>query len=159
MVFYMFHYSKTPYIICTLFANFIYNEYIRPYFFIAHCFYDFREWPPQVLEACGILEFNLGLALEASVFCTWNVIFKDGHFRWCTKLGNTDLEPLHTRAKSRDHEFVRAQKKVSKGRPNTPPKSSSVVTDPLVSCEVICNRALNQMLFQWISIHAGPHIW
>ena len=32
--------------------------------------------------------------------------------------------PLHTRAKSRDHEFVRAHKKVSKGhRPNTPLKS------------------------------------
>ena len=31
------------------------------------------------------------------------------------------LGPLHTRAKSRDHEIVRAQKKVSKGRPNTPP--------------------------------------
>jgi hypothetical protein len=30
------------------------------------------------------------------------------------------LGPLHTRAKSRDHEIVGAQKKVSKGRPNTP---------------------------------------
>ena len=28
----MFHYFKTPYIICTFFAKFIYNEYIRPYF-------------------------------------------------------------------------------------------------------------------------------
>jgi hypothetical protein len=42
------------------------------------------------------------------------------------------LGPLHTRAKSRDHEIVRAQKKVFKGRPNTPPKSCSVVTDPQV---------------------------
>ena len=42
------------------------------------------------------------------------------------------LGPLHTQAKSRDHEIVRAQKKVSKGRPNTPPKSCSVVTDPQV---------------------------
>ena len=40
--------------------------------------------------------------------------------------------PLHTRAKSHDHEIVRAQKKVSKGRPNTPPKSCSVVMDPQV---------------------------
>ena len=40
--------------------------------------------------------------------------------------------PLHTRAKSRDHDIVRAQKKVSKGRPNTPPTSCSVVTDPRV---------------------------
>ena len=39
---------------------------------------------------------------------------------------------LHTQAKSRDHEFVRAQKKVTKGRPKTPPKSCSVVTDPEV---------------------------
>jgi hypothetical protein len=60
------------------------------------------------------------------------------------------LGPLHTRAKSREHENVRAQEKVFKGRPNTPPESCSVVTDPLVS------HALNQMLFQWIFIHAGP---
>ena len=54
---------------------------------------------------------------------------------------------------------MRAQKKVSKGRPKTPPKSWSVVTDLQVQCEVICDRALNQMLFQWISIHVGPHTW
>ena len=42
--------------------------------------------------------------------------------------------PLHTRAKSRDHEFVRAQKKVSKGRPNTPLKSCSVGTN--LKCSV-----------------------
>jgi hypothetical protein len=30
-----------------------------------------------------------------------------------------DLGPLHTQAKSHDHKIVRAQKKVSKGRPNT----------------------------------------
>ena len=40
--------------------------------------------------------------------------------------------PLHTRAKSHDREIVRAQKKVCEGRPNTPPKSCSVVTDPQV---------------------------
>ena len=39
--------------------------------------------------------------------------------------------PLHRWAKSRDHEIVRAQK-VSKGRPNTPPISFSVVTEPQV---------------------------
>ena len=37
--------------------------------------------------------------------------------------------PKGLRAKGRDHEIVRAQKKVSKGRPNTPPTSCSVVTD------------------------------
>ena len=42
------------------------------------------------------------------------------------------LGPFHTRAKSRDHEIVRAQKKVFKCRPNSPPKSCSVVTDPEV---------------------------
>ena len=42
------------------------------------------------------------------------------------------LGPLHKQAKSHGHEIVRAQKKVSKGRPNTPPKSCSVVTDPHV---------------------------
>ena len=40
------------------------------------------------------------------------------------------LAPLHTRAKSCDHEIVRAQKKVAKGRPKAPPKSCSVVMDP-----------------------------
>ena len=33
------------------------------------------------------------------------------------------------RAKSRDHEIMRAQKKVFKGRPSTPPKSCNVVMD------------------------------
>ena len=58
------------------------------------------------------------------------------------------LEALHTRAKSRDHFIVRAQKKVSKGRPKTSPKSCSVVTDPQVKCAVIYDQALKQMLFQ-----------
>jgi hypothetical protein len=44
------------------------------------------------------------------------------------------LGSLPTQAKSRDHEIVRAQKKVSKGRPNTPPTSCSVVTDSHVLC-------------------------
>ena len=42
------------------------------------------------------------------------------------------LGPLHTQAKSHDHEIVRAQKKVFKCRSMTPPKSCSVVTDPQV---------------------------
>ena len=42
------------------------------------------------------------------------------------------LGPRHTRAKSRDREIVRAEKKASRGRPNTPPQSCSVVTDPQV---------------------------
>ena len=43
-----------------------------------------------------------------------------------------NLGPLQTWSKSRDHEIVRAQKIVSKGRPEAPPKSRSVVTDPQV---------------------------
>ena len=41
-----------------------------------------------------------------------------------------ELKVAYTRAKSRDRRIVKAQKKVSKGRPNSPPKSCSVVTDP-----------------------------
>jgi hypothetical protein len=59
-----------------------------------------------------------------------------------------DVGPLHTRAKRRDHGIVRAQKKVSQGRPKTPSRSCCVVTDSLVWCEVICDRTLNQMQFQ-----------
>jgi hypothetical protein len=70
---------------------------------------------------------------------------------------HVDKSLLDTRTKSRDHEIVTAQKIVSKGCPNPPPKSCSVVTDSQVQCEVICDWALNQMLFQWISIHAGLH--
>lgn len=43
-----------------------------------------------------------------------------------------ELGQLHIRAKSRDHGIVRAQKKVSKGCPRTPPKSCSAVMDPQV---------------------------
>ena len=64
---------------------------------------------------------------------------------------------FHTRAKSRDHVIVRAQKKVCKGRPKTPPKPCSVVTVPKVFCEAICDHALNQMLSQRIPIHASPY--
>ena len=49
-----------------------------------------------------------------------------------SELGTSTLRPLYTRAKSRDHKIVRAQTKVFKGRPNTPPNSCSVVTDPQV---------------------------
>jgi hypothetical protein len=57
---------------------------------------------------------------------------------------------------SRDHEFVRAQKKVSKGHPKTLPRSRSVITDPRLYCEVICDHALNQngvSIFMWVNTH------
>ena len=49
----------------------------------------------------------------------------------CCKMA-AHLGPLHTRARSSDHEIVRAQMKVSKGRPNTPPELCGVVTGPQV---------------------------
>ena len=45
----MFHYFKTSYIICIFFAKFIYNEYIRPYFFIAYCLHNFASDLPENL--------------------------------------------------------------------------------------------------------------
>jgi hypothetical protein len=44
--------------------------------------------------------------------------------------------------------IVGAQKKVFKGRVNTPPKPWSVVTDPQVYWEVIRDRDLNHLLIQ-----------
>jgi len=49
-----------------------------------------------------------------------------------TKWNEKALGALHTRAKSRDHEIVTTQMKVSKGQPKTPAKSCSVVTNPQV---------------------------
>ena len=60
------------------------------------------------------------------------------------------LGPLRTRAKSRGDEIVRAQKKVSKGRPKTTPKSCSVkpyVTGPSTKCY------FNAFLFMWVLTH------
>jgi hypothetical protein len=45
-----------------------------------------------------------------------------------------ELGPLHTRAKSRDHRIVRAQRKVSRGRPNTP--QNHVVWSRTLECSV-----------------------
>jgi hypothetical protein len=49
-------------------------------------------------------------------------------------LAFTTLGSLHTQAKSRDHEIVRAQKKVSKCHPKTPPKY--VVWSWILKCSV-----------------------
>ena len=82
-------------------------------------------------------------------------IFGQGqYFLGCAQWG-----PLHTRAKSCDHGISGAQTKVSRGRPKACPISCSAVTGPQLWCEVICHQALNQMIFQWISIHAGPQPW
>ena len=50
---------------------------------------------------------------------------------------------------SRDREIVRTQKiKEPEGHLNTPPKSScSVVMGPQVECEVVRDRALDEMPF------------
>ena len=67
------------------------------------------------------------------------------------------LEPLPTQSKSCDHEIVRAQKKVSKFHPKTPPKPCSVVTDSKCQCEVTYDMVLFQIIFRGNSIHAGLH--
>jgi hypothetical protein len=71
----------------------------------------------------------------------------------------TSLRPLQTHFKSRDHEIVRAQKKVSKGHPTTPPKSCSVVTDPQ-KCSVksyvtepSTKCSFNEFLFMLVLVH------
>ena len=46
---------------------------------------------------------------------------------------------------------------MSKGYPKTSSKSCIVVMNPQVQCEAICDRALNQILFQEIFIHVGPY--
>ena len=48
---------------------------------------------------------------------TWPIMTKNLHGH----LSLLYLGPLHTQAKSHDHVIVRAQKQVSKGRPNTSP--------------------------------------
>jgi hypothetical protein len=45
---------------------------------------------------------------------------------------SSPLGPLHTRAKNRDHEIVRAQKKVFKAVPTHLQNHVSVVMDPQV---------------------------
>ena len=71
---------------------------------------------------------------------------------------HSNLGPLHTQAKSRDHEIVRAQKKVFKCHPKTPSKSCSVVTDPNCSVKsyVIMPSTrcyFNEFLFMWVLKH------
>ena len=77
----------------------------------------------STLKPCHII-CQLGSALD-SVDGVMDV-FYEPTFR---VRGEGALGPLHTWAKSRDHEILRAPKKVSKGCLKTPPKSCSVVTD------------------------------
>ena len=57
---------------------------------------------------------------------------EQGHIHPHFSSKRTNLGPLHTHAKSCDHDIVRAQKKVHEGRPKAPPKSCIVVTNPQV---------------------------
>ena len=61
-------------------------------------------------------------------------------FHWPCRYPSTFRATLHM-SQDRDYEVVRVQKKVFKGRPKTPPESCSVVTDPRVYCDAICDRA------------------
>ena len=61
---------------------------------------------------------------------------------------------LHTWVKSRLHETMRAWKKVSKGRPNTPPKSCNVVTNPHVYVFGPSTKCYyNEILFMRVFAH------
>ena len=112
------------------------------------------------------ITYSVGLS---SLFHQWECLKCNGHgpsvscVKWALVIRmlphSFHSGPLHTRAKSRDHEVVRAPKKVSKGCSKTPSKSCSVVTGFQVYCEVIGDQALNQMLFQWISIQVSLHTW
>ena len=64
---------------------------------------------------------------------------------------------LHTRAKSRDHGIVRARckRKCPKATVPTHPQHHVVVWSRILECSVkLYVTTLNQMLFQWMSIHA-----
>ena len=81
----------------------------------------------------GDSHFEVHMCLE-SYSCTPTYL----HFTWCYRkisfaifkqvclcLALCIWGPLDTRAESRDREIVRAQKKVSTSRPNTPPSNKS----------------------------------
>jgi hypothetical protein len=59
---------------------------------------------------------------QIQILCWLYIIIVSLKLESCCKGRNEG--PLHTRAKSRDHEIVIAQKTVSKGHPMTLPKSS-----------------------------------
>jgi hypothetical protein len=136
--------------------------YPFPYIVIYRCFYLVVFLPYTNQEICtdseffevgGHIEQCVGRLVTADVGTKWKWFhsFPAIHcFRSLLPMWakNRFCPSLHTGAKSRDQEIVSAQKKVSKGRPNTPRKSCNVVMDPQVLCEVICDQALNQMLFQ-----------
>ena len=54
--------------------------------------------------------------------------------------------------------FVRAQEKVSNGRPNTAPKSCIVVTDPQVYCEITGGPQLNVILMISLNYMGSSHM-
>ena len=73
------------------------------------------------------------------------------HFVECG-LHSLTLGPLHTRAKSRDHEILRAQKKVSKGHPRHLPNQVVVWSRIMQSYVTGPQQNVISMNF----IHAGP---
>jgi hypothetical protein len=74
-------------------------------------------------------------------------------FNWW-RLARHVWGPLRTQAKSHDHEIVRAQKKCPRPSQNTSKNHVVWSHAPKCSVKVICDWAIKQMLFQWISIHA-----
>ena len=93
--------------------------------------FDTQELAHKNAHQLTCTNYNLTCSVtceEKNQHINWHVRNWNDTYYWACDI----LGPLHTWAKSRDREIVRAQKKVSKGRPKTPPKSCSVVTDPQV---------------------------
>ena len=78
-------------------------------------------------------------------------IFRNRDSNWQPLLWDLGISPPSfgslRSSRTSDHKIVRAQRKLSKSHPNTPPNY------------VVWSRNLKQMLFQWIYVHVGPHTW
>jgi hypothetical protein len=88
---------------------------------------DVVKWVRMIYESLQVSMLQKGLGQDPTKPYT---LYHQLYIAWNLQ---PHLGSLHTWAKSRDHEIVRAQKKVTKGRPKTPPKSCSVksyVTGP-----------------------------
>ena len=98
---------------------------LRPY---EPCSSVFKETSGRVIPKVSLCPTLLPIRTHNILPCVWKKLNPKLYF--CEL--KCYLGSLHMRAKSRDHDIVRAQNKVSKGCPNTPPKPCSVVTDPQV---------------------------
>ena len=88
---------------------------------------------------------------DETMFCACILQFSFVHGWRCSIRAN------HTPAKSRDHEIVRAERKVSKGRPETLPKSCSVITHPRCGVKSYVTRDPQPNVISMNFHSCGPH--